>query len=904
MTRTAALVTVTFLIIASSAVSGDWYLLDINSSIELEKANSTVDFARGRMGDAFIVELDDTGAGRLKSAGLTLRRAAENVDLERLYLLYPVTGGMQKGVLYPEPLAVSKETQLVDLTRSAADVARKGGYMAVPLDELETPLFYNPPVTAAPMEDYYPLDTLADYVSQDSLYSFDTRLEQFYTRYITSDSIHQARDWLVSKFLEFGYTDVSIDTFVAYDTDCHNVICFKPGSVEPDKIIVVGGHYDSYNTQTSPWIFAPGADDNGSGTSVVLELARVFRNVDTRKSILFAAFSAEEVGLVGSDYMAGYLYNDGADLECMLNFDMVAYNPDEVDNVSLFNTSSPVYSYVLRDAALRVSTLLPSLPGPSGASDHVSFSNYGYMVSYVQEGDFNFPGWHTDIDISSRLNFSYFEQVVRMTAAAVGHIDRAAGVTPIDEVLDFGDGQALRLVWNTCSDYTYKVLYGTVSGEYTDTVDVAPGECSYDLTGLTAGETYYFAVYGINTEGVGPLYMIESSGESFVEPRTPTGLALEPGYQKISLEWNSNNELDLDHYRILRKTEGSGWTVVADDVFDPAYDDLTALGHVEYDYMVLAVDQDMNISDSSLIVGGMAATFDYPLLFVDETASGGMTNPSEEDQAAFYDFVFGEVNYGTYEVGGGVSHLDRLTAGQYENMYWIDDDLSVHMFSGSMDTVGWFLDYETNFLLAGWQTLYYLAGGIAQGPGYFVYDNFRITQIEVNDNFEFVGATGLNGWPDLETRDAPFGGLLPNIAVMDIEAGAEVIYTYNASNGNPAFEGRPVGVIYDSGMGKRIALGFPIYHLTESSAAALMAKIADYFAIAPFILYGDINGDEGINLLDAVYLINYLYRGGPGPSSLNQADVDASCGVNLLDVTYLINYLYRNGPQPQPGCVE
>ncbi|MEW5922975.1 MAG: M20/M25/M40 family metallo-hydrolase [Candidatus Zixiibacteriota bacterium] len=886
----------------------DLYLLNISSSNGLKAALSIVDHARGRLGVDFVVELDSAQVERLTAAGLAPRLIAANMNLDRIYILSPESRAAQKSAISFQPLAYVEDNYLVELDESSVDVARKDGFMAVRLSGRETPLFYNPPMVMVGFEDFFPLDTLADYVSQDSLYSYDTRLEQFYTRYYSTDSIIAARDYIMDKFMEFGYDEpgvnVGIDTFYFNGYPCHNVMCLKEGTTEPDKIIVIGGHYDSYNGETSPLIYAPGADDNASGTAVAMELARIFKNVETKKSILFAAFSAEEVGLVGSEVMAYRMYQQGVDVECMLNFDMVAYNPDEDDNVTLFNGASPVYSYVMRDAAYRVSSLLPALQGASSGSDHASFDSYGFLVSYAQEGEFNTPGWHTNIDISSRLNFPYFEQVVRMAAAAVGHIDIAAGATPIDEVYDGGDGQSLRLVWNNCiSNYTYKVLMGTESQVYTDTMDVTPGDCFYDVTGLTTGQTYYFAILAINSDGIGPLYMIENSGVSYVEPRMPQDIALEPQYQKLYISWAPNMELDLNHYRLLRRVEGGSWSVLADNVTESQYEDLTAYGHVMYEYRLLAVDNDMIVSDSSAVVQGMAATFDYPLLFVDETGTGGI-NPSETAQAAFYDSVFGELPYETFAVGTDPDRISRVEAGQYKSMFWFDDDLSVKRFSNSQDTVDWYLDYNTNFCLAGWQTIYYLTGGMQMYPGDFAYDNLGISEADINTDFDFTGATGQNGWPNLQTRSTTFGGLLPSITIMQPVPGAEVILTYNSSSGNPGFDGQPVGIAYDTGGGKRIALGFPIYHLTESSAAALMARIGDYFAIEPFIYYGDVNGDESINILDVIYIINYLYRGGPAPLQLNLADVDASCNITILDVTYLINYLYRGGPQPQPGCVE
>ena len=66
-------------------------------------------------------------------------------------------------------------------------------------------------------------------------------------------------------------------------------------------------------------------------------------------------------------------------------------------------------------------------------------------------------------------------------------------------------------------------------------------------------------------------------------------------------------------------------------------------------------------------------------------------------------------------------------------------------------------------------------------------------------------------------------------------------------------------------------------------------------------ILGDFNGDGTLSLMDIIYLINYLYKGGQAPRpTLDAGDLDCSGDVNLLDVMYLINYLFRGGPAP--GC--
>jgi hypothetical protein len=65
---------------------------------------------------------------------------------------------------------------------------------------------------------------------------------------------------------------------------------------------------------------------------------------------------------------------------------------------------------------------------------------------------------------------------------------------------------------------------------------------------------------------------------------------------------------------------------------------------------------------------------------------------------------------------------------------------------------------------------------------------------------------------------------------------------------------------------------------------------------------GDANGDQMVNVADAVYLLNYLYKNGTAPDPMAAGDPNADCSVDVADAIYLLNYLYKNGPAPQSGC--
>ncbi|KPL00064.1 MAG: hypothetical protein AMJ91_05480 [candidate division Zixibacteria bacterium SM23_73_3] len=67
---------------------------------------------------------------------------------------------------------------------------------------------------------------------------------------------------------------------------------------------------------------------------------------------------------------------------------------------------------------------------------------------------------------------------------------------------------------------------------------------------------------------------------------------------------------------------------------------------------------------------------------------------------------------------------------------------------------------------------------------------------------------------------------------------------------------------------------------------------------------GDANGDSLVDLGDVLFIVNYLYKGGPDPCVIEAADPNADCKVDLGDVLYLINFLYREGPSPEPGCAH
>ena len=175
-------------------------------------------------------------------------------------------------------------------------------------------------------------------VSAANLSTSIAKLSSFTTRNTCSDGtagsmgIGGARDWIKAQLSAIAGLTVRLDPFAyggcaAGTVTRENVVAWKLGSGHPGRLLLVGGHYDSRTLDvfdgTSP---APGANDSGSQTALVLELARVMASHSFDATLVFVAFAGEEQGLVGSGSLAagyGQYFASGASIEAMFNNDIV-----------------------------------------------------------------------------------------------------------------------------------------------------------------------------------------------------------------------------------------------------------------------------------------------------------------------------------------------------------------------------------------------------------------------------------------------------------------------------------------------------------------------------------------------------------------------------------------------------
>ena len=288
---------------------------------------------------------------------------------------------------------------------------------------------------------------LVNRVSQTSLYNGLSRLEAFKTRYSGSDSVYSAGQWLYEQFENLGY-EVYFDTLsvpVLHKIQ-RNVIAIKRGTVYPDSIIMIGGHYDSIvGDGSNPMILAPGVDDNGTGTIAALETAKVLRDIDLETTVMFACWAAEEQGLIGSQNWVSRAWQNGLNIGFYLNFDMIGNcggnNPVCQLDVEADETSNG-FADLFIDMLSQYTNIEPvKYPYVGGGSDHYPFYSHGYHTVFAIETDFS-PYYHSVQDVLENINMDFYSDVVKAGVATIATVAgpptdiNDAYVSYVSEIID------------------------------------------------------------------------------------------------------------------------------------------------------------------------------------------------------------------------------------------------------------------------------------------------------------------------------------------------------------------------------------------------------------------------------------------------------------------------------------
>ncbi len=271
-------------------------------------------------------------------------------------------------------------------------------------------------------------------------------ITDFSTRYSYASQCRLAEDYVYNRFGGFSLSS-SYFAFNYSGTDMRDVIGEMTGTVAPESVIIICGHLD--DRSEDPYNNAPGAEDNGSGSTAVIEAARVLSQYQSELTIRFITFSGEEQGLIGSAEYADSMLALGENIAAVINLDMVAYHGLYPIDMYIYSDSQ---SHWLGSLAAEVMSTYTSVDtvtfyesSPRYGSDHYSFATRGYPAMFFIDAWSSSPDWypyyHTTADTMGNLDMNLqasIGQTGAAMAAILARVDLGANPDPIPTLSEWG----------------------------------------------------------------------------------------------------------------------------------------------------------------------------------------------------------------------------------------------------------------------------------------------------------------------------------------------------------------------------------------------------------------------------------------------------------------------------------
>lgn len=325
----------------------------------------------------------------------------------------------------------------------------------------------------------------------------------------------QVRHW-------YHASQISIHEYPIWDFTAKNLIVEIPGAMTPDEIVILSAHLDSTSIQSS-YDYAPGADDNGTGSAALLEAARLLRNYRFNRTLRLIWFTGEEQGLYGSNY---YTISPDANLNQVIgvvNLDMFGYDGDSDRCFELhvgtlaasdaigqcFTSTISAYGFDLQYDYITA--------GATRASDHRPFWDAYVGAVEVLENAYNNasgtcvgvdsnPNYHKVTDTIANMHPGYAFEIAKAAIATAANLAGAsetclAGTAPQFNSADVLTG-GINLAWGTVQEALgYRVLRSSerCEGEIDRSVDLA--QSNWVDHALSHNQVYHYWVEAISPNG-------------------------------------------------------------------------------------------------------------------------------------------------------------------------------------------------------------------------------------------------------------------------------------------------------------------------------------------------------------------------------------------------------------------
>lgn len=407
-------------------------------------------------------------------------------------------------------------------------------------------------------------------VNADSLKKYTEVLASFNSRHTLNQDAKEgmiaAQNYVKSKFMEFGMQakgrmTAGIEEFIVpsdgrrivADSKVGNVIAKLSGSNPNDpRVIIVSGHLDSRNKDVMDATgAAPGANDDGSGVALVMELARILTKSEFSATLLFVAFTGEEQGLKGATYLADKAKAESWKIEAVLNNDIVGNSTSSETNISN-NTVMRVFSETIplaedeRGAAIRRS-INSDNDSPSRqlaryikevgeryvdqmevkliyrndrflrGGDQTPFMRNGFTAVRISEMNENFLHQHENVrvengiqygDLPDFMDFEYLRKVAAVNLASAASLAKSASIPQEVRIDVRGLSNSTSLSWKAPQ-------YGSPKGYYVLMRETAASvwekKFYTEETNLKlpySKDNYFFAVQAVSENGTESLAIL------------------------------------------------------------------------------------------------------------------------------------------------------------------------------------------------------------------------------------------------------------------------------------------------------------------------------------------------------------------------------------------------------------
>lgn len=204
---------------------------------------------------------------------------------------------------------------------------------------------------------------------------------------------------------------IKVDAELIHNYKTQNVVAYLPAKKKCAKTIMFTAHYDHLGRMGSETYF-PGANDNASGTAMLLTMAKYFKEHPSNYNILFVAFAGEEAGLVGSKYFTEHPVLKLKKIKFLVNLDIMGSGEDGVTavNGTLFKKEFDLLQEINKEKDLLAKI---KIRGPAANSDHYWFTEKGVPAFFIYTMGPN-KHYHDIFDTYEELSFSEYEDITTL----------------------------------------------------------------------------------------------------------------------------------------------------------------------------------------------------------------------------------------------------------------------------------------------------------------------------------------------------------------------------------------------------------------------------------------------------------------------------------------------------------